>query len=79
LRRDGGGGTLRPEPETAMAAFTFNAVPSIVFGPGCIARIGENAALLGPRAARVTDAGLVRAGLVAVERADARAIYEAAW
>ena len=49
-----------------MSSFAFNTVPSIVFGPGSIARIGEIAALrLGPRVALVTDAGLVRAGLIA--------------
>ena len=49
-----------------MAGFTFNTTPSIVFAPGSLARIGEIAAVrLGSRILVVTDAGLVRAGLVA--------------
>ncbi|HZH51057.1 MAG TPA: iron-containing alcohol dehydrogenase [Microvirga sp.] len=49
-----------------MSAFTFNTAPSIVFGSGSIVRLGEIAAArLGRRVAVVTDAGLVRAGLVA--------------
>ena len=49
-----------------MPPFTFNTAPSLVFGSGSIARIGEIAARhLGPRIALVTDAGLVRAGLLA--------------
>ncbi|MCB5174344.1 iron-containing alcohol dehydrogenase [Microvirga lenta] len=48
-----------------MPAFTFNTTPSVVFGSGSIARIGEIAAArLGARVALVTDAGLVKAGLV---------------
>ena len=48
-----------------MARFTFNTVSSIVFGSGEISRIGEIAATrLGARVLVVTDAGLVRAGLV---------------
>jgi alcohol dehydrogenase class IV len=48
-----------------MQGFTFNTAPSIVFGSGASARIGEIAAARGwRRAALVTDAGLVRAGLV---------------
>ncbi|SCY28202.1 iron-containing alcohol dehydrogenase [Microvirga guangxiensis] len=48
-----------------MQPFTFNTAPSLVFGSGSIARIGEIAARhLGPRIALVTDAGLVRAGLL---------------
>jgi alcohol dehydrogenase class IV len=48
-----------------MPAFTFNTAPSIIFGPGSIARLGDIAAQrLGARVALVTDAGLVRAGLV---------------
>jgi alcohol dehydrogenase class IV len=48
-----------------MSAFTFNTAPSIIFGPGSIARLGDIAAQrLGARVALVTDAGLVRAGLV---------------
>jgi alcohol dehydrogenase class IV len=46
--------------------FTFNTTPSVIFGAGAAARIGEIArARLGGRALVVTDAGLVRAGLVA--------------
>src|SRR3712207_9548770 len=49
-----------------MSPFTFNTAPSLVFGSGSIARLGEIAAQrLGPRVALVTDAGLVRAGLIA--------------
>ena len=49
-----------------MAGFTFNTTPSLVFGAGSVARLGEIAAArLGSRIALVTDAGLVRAGLVA--------------
>lgn len=48
-----------------MTPFTFNTAPSLVFGSGSIARIGEIAAQhLGPRVALVTDAGLVKAGLL---------------
>lgn len=48
-----------------MTPFTFNTAPSFVFGSGRIARIGEIAAQqLGPRVALVTDAGLVKAGLL---------------
>lgn len=48
-----------------MQAFAFNTTPSIVFGAGSIARLGELAAArLGRRILLVTDAGLVRAGLV---------------
>src|SRR5262245_43877651 len=51
---------------SVISPFSFSTVPSIVFGAGCLARIGEIAALrLGPRVAVVTDAGLVKAGLVA--------------
>jgi alcohol dehydrogenase class IV len=46
--------------------FVFDTTPSVIFGAGAIARIGEIArARLGARALVVTDAGLVRAGLVA--------------
>jgi alcohol dehydrogenase class IV len=46
--------------------FNFQTTPSIVFGSGTLARIGEIAAArLGKRALIVTDAGLVKAGLVA--------------
>jgi alcohol dehydrogenase class IV len=49
-----------------MSAFTFNTTPSIVVGSGAVARLGEIAAArLGTRIALVTDAGLVRAGLIA--------------
>lgn len=48
-----------------MPPFTFNTVPSLIFGSGSIARIGEIAAQhLGPRIAIVTDSGLVKAGLL---------------
>jgi alcohol dehydrogenase class IV len=49
-----------------MSAFTFDTAPSIVFGSGSIARLGDIAATrLWRRVALVTDAGLVKAGLVA--------------
>ena len=49
-----------------MTPFTFNTAPSLVFGSGSIARLGEIAAQrLGPRVALVTDAGLMKAGLIA--------------
>lgn len=49
-----------------MAGFTFNTAPSIIFGAGSLSRIGELAATrLGPHVMIVTDAGLVRAGLIA--------------
>ncbi|MDQ4135746.1 MAG: iron-containing alcohol dehydrogenase [Pseudomonadota bacterium] len=49
-----------------MAGFTFNTTPSVVFGSGSLARLGEIASSrLGSRVALVTDAGLVRAGLIA--------------
>jgi alcohol dehydrogenase class IV len=49
-----------------MRGFTFNTAPSIVFGSGAIQRIGEIAAQrLGARVTLVTDAGLVRAGVIA--------------
>ncbi|WP_414472982.1 iron-containing alcohol dehydrogenase [Microvirga sp. M2] len=48
-----------------MPPFTFNTAPSLIFGSGSIARIGEIAAQrLGPRIALVTDTGLVKAGLI---------------
>src|SRR5688572_28262194 len=48
-----------------MLPFTFNTTPTLIVGPGTLARIGEIAATrLGPRVLLVTDAGLVRAGLV---------------
>lgn len=48
-----------------MPPFTFSTAPSLVFGSGSVARIGEIAAQrLGPRIALVTDAGLVQAGLI---------------
>lgn len=49
-----------------MSPFTFNTAPSLVVGSGSIARLGEIAAQrLGPRVLLVTDAGLVKAGLIA--------------
>lgn len=49
-----------------MQPFTFNTVPSLIVGSGSIARLGEVAAQkLGARVALITDAGLVRTGLVA--------------
>lgn len=49
-----------------MTPFIFNTTPSIVFGSGSLLRVGEIAAgRLGKRVLVVTDAGLVRAGLVA--------------
>jgi alcohol dehydrogenase class IV len=48
-----------------MASFTFNTAPSIIVGPGRIAQLGEIALdRLGSRVALVTDAGLVKAGLI---------------
>ncbi|WP_134500107.1 iron-containing alcohol dehydrogenase [Microvirga pakistanensis] len=48
-----------------MSPFTFNTAPSLVFGSGSVARIGEIAARqLGPRIVLVTDSGLVKAGLL---------------
>jgi alcohol dehydrogenase class IV len=49
-----------------MSPFTFNTAPSLIFGSGSMARLGEIAAQrLGPRVLLVTDAGLVKAGLIA--------------
>jgi alcohol dehydrogenase class IV len=49
-----------------MSQFIFNTTPSVVFGSGTIGRLPEIAAgRLGRRLMLVTDAGLVRAGLVA--------------
>jgi alcohol dehydrogenase class IV len=49
-----------------MSPFTFNTVPSLIVGASSIARLGEVAAQrLGARVALVTDAGLVKTGLVA--------------
>jgi alcohol dehydrogenase class IV len=49
-----------------MGDFIFNTTPSVVFGAGSIGRLPEIAAArLGRRLMLVTDAGLVRAGLVA--------------
>lgn len=68
-----------------MAAFTFNTVPSTVFGPGAIARVGGIAALrLEPRAAVEAFDGVVAdppevVALAAIALADARAIAGAAW
>ncbi len=48
-----------------MSPFTFNTAPSLIFGSGTIAQLGEIAARrLGPRVVLVTDAGLVKAGLI---------------
>jgi alcohol dehydrogenase class IV len=48
-----------------MSPFTFSTVPSLIFGSGSLARLGEIVAQrLGPRVALVTDAGLVKAGLI---------------
>jgi alcohol dehydrogenase class IV len=48
-----------------MQPFTFDTTPSIVFGPGTIARIGEIAARrLGGNVLLVTDQGLIGVGLV---------------
>ncbi len=48
-----------------MGTFTFNTTPSVVFGAGCVAKIDQLAATaLGPRVLVVTDAGLVKAGLL---------------
>jgi len=48
-----------------MNGFTFNTVSSVIFAPGAVTRLGEIAAArLGQRVLMVTDAGLVRAGLV---------------
>jgi alcohol dehydrogenase class IV len=48
-----------------MSRFTFNTTPAIVSGPGTLAEIGTLAAArLGARVLVVTDAGLVKAGLV---------------
>ncbi len=47
-----------------MNGFAFDTVPSIVFGSGASARAGAIAGRFGRRAALVTDAGVVRAGLL---------------
>src|SRR5829696_9616553 len=48
-----------------MTSFTFNTVPSVICAPGAIKRLGEIAlARLGSRVALVTDAGLVKAGVI---------------
>ncbi|MCM2474162.1 iron-containing alcohol dehydrogenase [Rhizobium sp. CG5] len=48
-----------------MSVFTFATVPTIIAGPGSIARLGDAAgARLGARVAVISDDGLVRAGLV---------------
>ncbi len=50
----------------ALAPFTFATTPTIIFGEGTAVRIGEIAAgRLGGKVLVVSDAGLVRAGLVA--------------
>jgi alcohol dehydrogenase class IV len=57
-----------------MRGFTFNTAPSIVFGSGAIERIGDIAVQkLGRRVALVTDAGLVRAGVIAPALASLKA------
>ncbi|WP_262298854.1 iron-containing alcohol dehydrogenase [Microvirga sesbaniae] len=49
-----------------MSPFTFSTAPSLIVGSGSIARLGEiTAQRLGPRVFLVTDAGLVKAGLIA--------------
>jgi alcohol dehydrogenase class IV len=49
-----------------MKSFTFATAPSVIFGSGSAARIGEIAATrLGPYVVLVTDAGLVQAGVAA--------------
>jgi alcohol dehydrogenase class IV len=49
-----------------MKSFTFATAPSVIFGSGSAARIGEIAATrLGPYVVLVTDPGLVRAGVAA--------------
>jgi alcohol dehydrogenase class IV len=51
---------------TVIGTFSFNTTPSVVFGAGGAARLGEIAAAqLGRRVLIVTDQGLVAAGLVA--------------
>ena len=48
-----------------MTQFTFNTTPSIIFGAGSIAKIGAIAAeRIGQRILVVSDAGLMKAGLV---------------
>lgn len=48
-----------------MTPFTFNTTPSVIFGQGSLGRVGEIAAQkLGDRVILVTDAGLLRAGIV---------------
>ncbi|MGL4727156.1 MAG: iron-containing alcohol dehydrogenase, partial [Bosea sp. (in: a-proteobacteria)] len=50
----------------SITPFSFNTTPSIIFGEGAVARIDEIAAAkLGPKVLVVSDAGLVKAGLVA--------------
>ncbi|WP_442951938.1 iron-containing alcohol dehydrogenase [Orrella sp. JC864] len=48
-----------------MQAFVFNTTASIRFGSGASSRLGELARPFGSRTLLVTDAGLVRAGLIA--------------
>jgi alcohol dehydrogenase class IV len=48
-----------------MAGFTFNTAPSVIFGAGTLSQIGAiTATRLGPHVMLVTDAGLVKAGLI---------------
>jgi alcohol dehydrogenase class IV len=50
----------------AITPFSFNTTPSIIFGEGALGRIGEVAAAkLGGKLLIVSDAGVVKAGLVA--------------
>jgi alcohol dehydrogenase class IV len=50
----------------SITPFSFNTTPSIIFGEGAVARIGEIAAArLGQRVLVVSDAGLVKSGLIA--------------
>jgi alcohol dehydrogenase class IV len=50
---------------TGITPFSFNTTPSIMFGDGALSRIGEAAARLGGKLLVVSDAGVVKAGLVA--------------
>jgi alcohol dehydrogenase class IV len=54
----------RPKASSAMSIFTFNTTASIVCGTGALQRLGDLGHLLGPRVALVTDAGIVKAGLI---------------
>lgn len=50
---------------TAIAPFTFNTTPKVVFAAGAAAAIAEHTAFLGKRVVLVTDRGLLDAGIVA--------------